>query len=55
MANGVHVMVNVLFYVGLGAVVMNAVFMFTPGKMKPEAIALPFMCFAAATGHFLGF
>ena len=48
-------MVNFLFYTGLGYVGLNAILMWTPGKMKPEAMAVPFMCFAAAaTGHYLG-
>lgn len=49
-------MVNVLFYVGLVTIGINVVFVPFQGKMKPEIIALPFMCFAAAAvGHYLGF
>ena len=48
-------MVAVMFYTGLVTVAINMVLMFTPGKLKPEAIAMPFMLFAgAAVGHYLG-
>jgi hypothetical protein len=48
-------MVNVLFYCGIGVLVLNVAIAPFKGQVKPEVIALPFMFFAAAaTGHFLG-